>query len=209
VASKTNPSLIPDATVEQRHAAIRVIQLISVVWLSIEFLVSVVAGARAHSVALLAFGGDSGIELASAVIVLFRFTGAWLSERLAARITAILLFLLAAFIVATSSLSLLGLGPQPTGSYLGIFLLLAAAVVMPWLARQKKQLARATASSALAADAVQSSLCAWMSWIALGGLILNSLFKIPWADPAAALVLTPIIIKEGREAWRENACHTC
>ena len=209
MALPTTPTLLPVVTAEQRYAAVRVLQWISVAWMSVEVLVSVIAGARAHSVALLGFGGDSAIELASAMVVLFRFTGTWLSERRAAKIAALLLFVLAAFIVATSSLSLLGLGPQPTPSYLGILLLLAAAVVMPWLARRKRKLAQETASSALAADAVQSSLCAWMSWIALGGLALNSLFAIPWADHAAALLLTPIILKEGREAWREKACHCC
>ncbi len=175
--------------------------------MSVEVLIAIIASLRAHSVALLAFGGDSAIELVSALVVLSRFAAMGLSERRAAKITAVLLFLLAAFIVSGSGLSLAGRWLPPQPSYLGTVLLLAAAAVMPWLARQKRRLAHETGSGALAADAVQSAACAWLAWIALAGLLANSLFKIPWADPAAALAIVPIVIKEGRGAWRGNTCH--
>lgn len=187
-------------------SSIRRVQLITVAWMLVEVVIAIVASLRAHSVALLAFGGDSAIELLSAVVVLFRFAFTGLSELRAAKTTAVLLFLLAAFIVSISGLSLTGHLPASQPSYLGIALLLAAAAVMPGLARQKRRLARETGSSALAADAVQSAACAWLAWIALAGLLLNSLFKIPWADPAAALGIVPIVIKEGREAWQGKAC---
>ncbi len=187
--------------------SIRRVQLITVVWMSVEVLVSVIAALRAHSVALLAFGGDSLIELASALVVFSRFSGARVSERAAAKSTAVLLFLLAAFIIAASSFSLSGLLLTPQPSYLGIGLLLAAAAIMPWLARQKRQLAQETGSSAMAADAVQSSVCAWLAWIALAGLVANSLFRISWADAVAALAIIPLVIREGREAWKGRACH--
>ena len=186
--------------------SIRRVQLITVAWMLVEVLVAIVAAWRAHSVALLAFGGDSAVELISALVVLLRFAGTGLSEHRAARTTSILLFILAAFIVSVSGLSLTGklLTPQP--SWLGIGLLLAAAAVMPWLASQKRMLAHETGSAALAADAVQSAACAWLAWIALAGLFVNSFFRIAWADPAAALAIVPIVIKEGREAWRGRTC---
>jgi divalent metal cation (Fe/Co/Zn/Cd) transporter len=187
--------------------SIRRIQLITVAWMTIEVLVSVIAAVRAHSVVLLAFGGDSLIELASALVVFFRFTDTIVSERTAAKSTAVLLFLLVVFIAVAAGLSVFGRGPQPQPSFLGIGLLLAAAAIMPWLARQKRRLAHETDSSALAADAVQSSVCAWLAWIALAGLLVNYFFKISWADPLAALTITPLVIREGREAWKGRGCH--
>ena len=191
------------------YARIRRIQLISVAWMSLEVLVALVAASRAQSIALLAFGGDSVIELASALLVLFRFTNGGLSERVAARAAAVLLFLLAGFIVFGSVFSLLGFWLAPRPSYLGIVLLATAGFIMPWLARQKRRLARENASSALAADATQSAVCGWLSWIALAGLLANALFRMPWADELAALALVPLVVKEGKEAWQGKECHCC
>ncbi len=192
-----------------RYAQVRRVQFISVAWMTVEVLVSLAAALRAQSIALLAFGGDSVIELASALVVLFRFNGSGLSERVAARTAAVLLYLLAAFIVLASVLSLLGLWLAPKPSYLGIAFLAAAGVVMPWLARQKRQLAAENSSSALAADATQSAVCGWLSWIALAGLSCNALFGIGWADEIAALMLVPLVVKEGNSAWQEKACRCC
>jgi divalent metal cation (Fe/Co/Zn/Cd) transporter len=177
--------------------------------MSVEVLVSAVVAARAHSIAMLAFGGDSAIELASALIVLFRFSDTGLTERRAARITAFLLFALAAFIICASVLSLTKVLSPPKPTYLGIGLLVAAAVVMPLLAKRKRQLSVQTGSSALAADAAQSSICAWLAWIALAGLALNGVLGIGWADPLAALAIIPIVLNEARHAWNERACHCC
>lgn len=193
----------------ERLAAIRRLQLLTILWMSVEVTVSALAAARAHSIAVLAFGGDSAIELLSAVIVLTRFSGSRLSERRAARLTAVLLFCLAFFIVAASLLSLLKLWSAPQPAYMGMALLVAAAIIMPWLARRKRRLSAETGSSALAADAAQSSICGWMAWIALAGLALNAFFGIRWADPLAAIAITPIVLKEGRDAWNQKACHCC
>jgi divalent metal cation (Fe/Co/Zn/Cd) transporter len=190
-----------------RSASIRRIQIISVVWMSLEVLVSLGAAVRSQSVVLLAFGGDSVIELASALLVLFHFSSTLLSERMAARVAAILLYLLAAFIVLASILSLLGFWLQPQPSYLGMTFLLAAGFVMPWLAVEKRRLARESGSTALAADATQSAVCGWLSWIALGGLAANALFGLSWADEVAALALIPLVVKEGRLAWQGQCCH--
>jgi divalent metal cation (Fe/Co/Zn/Cd) transporter len=80
---------------------------------------------------------------------------------------------------------------------------------MPWLAKQKGTLAAKTGSRALKADAIQSSMCAYLAWIALGGLVLNAVFKISWADPTAALLLLPIIVQEGWEAMKGKAGCDC
>ena len=192
-----------------RYANVRRVQLISIAWMSLEVLVSMVAAVRAQSVALLAFSGDSVIELASALVVLYRFNGSGLTERVAARTAAVLLYLLAAFIVLASVLSLLGFWLAPQPSYLGIVFLAAAGFVMPWLAKQKRRLAKENESSALAADATQSAICGWLSWIALAGLSANALFGVAWADELAALALVPLVVKEGRSAWQEKGCHCC
>lgn len=193
----------------ERFTAIRRIQMITIFWMLVEVVVSAMVAVRAHSIAVLGFGGDSMIELLSALAVLVRFSGKSLSEQKASRIAAVLLYSLAAFIVAASALSLLKLWLPPEPSYLGIALLVAAAAVMPWLARRKRQLSLATGSSALAADAIQSSVCAWMAWIGLAGLAINAVFGISWADPLAALAITPIVLKEAHEAWNQRGCRCC
>ena len=145
------------------------IQTLTLVWMSVEAAVSLFAAWRARSPALLAFGGDSAIELFSAVVVLWRFrvTAAHGdAERRAARVAGALLFALAAFVAVTSVTSLLGYSePKPTVP--GIAILVAAALVMPWLAKEKRRLSGSTGSAALRADAAQSALCAYLSFIAL------------------------------------------
>ena len=124
---------------------------------------SLFAAWRARSPALLAFGGDSAIELFSAIVVLWRFrasAGQEHAERRAARVAGALLFALAAYVAVTSVASLLGYSePKPT--LLGIAILVAAAAVMPWLAKEKRRLSGATGSAALRADAAQSTL--WLT----------------------------------------------
>ena len=183
------------------------LQLITIVWMCAEAAVAIYAAVRSQSVALLGFGADSAIELMSAFVVLLRFKGvARVNEKVAARITGLLLFSLAAFIVVGSILALTNPRFRPEPSYLGIALLIAAALAMPWLSGQKRALAAKTNSSSLRADAVQSSMCGYLAWIALAGLVLNAMFKISWADPAAALLLLPIVLREGWEASQGRAC---
>lgn len=175
-----------------------------------EAAVSLFAAVRAHSIALLGFGGDSVIELASAFVVLIRFKKiSLLNETMASRITGLLLFLLAAFVFGSSVLALKNPRFRPEQSYLGIGLLIAAAIVMPWLSRQKRSLAARINSASLQADALQSSFCAYLAWIALGGLALNAAFKFSWADPAAALLLLPIVVREGWDAIQGRSCSDC
>jgi divalent metal cation (Fe/Co/Zn/Cd) transporter len=173
--------------------------------------VSLFAAWRARSPALLAFGGDSAIELFSAVVVLWRFRASAEqehAERRAARVAGALLFALAAYVAITSVASLLGYSEaKPT--LLGIAILVAAAAVMPWLAKEKRRLSGATGSAVLRADAAQSALCAYLSLIALAGLAINAIWHVKWADPVAALVVLPLIGWEGREAMRGKPCGCC
>jgi divalent metal cation (Fe/Co/Zn/Cd) transporter len=172
------------------------LQVITLIWMSVEAFISLLSAWHSHSPALFAFGGDSLIELLSAGVVFWRFRFT-LNEARAARIAGVLLFTLVGLAMLTSVLNFLGYR-EAQRSLLGIGILLAAAVVMPWLASRKRQLAAVTSSGALKADAAQSALCAYMAWIALAGLLVNAIWGISWADPVAALSLTPLIL---REAW--------
>ena len=191
------------------HNRILRLQLFTIAWMTVEVGISIYCAIQARSVALAGFGGDSAIELASASVVLLRFGSVRITEKHATRVTAWLLFALAAFIVCSSTLALVHPNLRPEPSRLGIALLATAAMVMPWLARQKKELAAETNSSSLRADAAQSSLCGYLAWIALSGLVLNAIFRISWADPVAGLLLLPIIWKEAREAWEGKVCGEC
>jgi len=187
--------------------SILAVQLVTIAWMSVEVCISLFAGVHARSIALLGFGGDSAIELASALVVYVRFQeNSRMDEKTAARVMGWLLFALAVFIAAASIVTLVNPELRPQASFPGIVLLIAAAIVMPLLARRKRMLARETGSGALNADAVQSSMCAYLAWIALTGLLLNAVFHIAWADPAAALLLLPIVIKEANEARRGKSC---
>src|SRR5438067_11709239 len=179
------------------------LQILTVVWMAIEALVTLLAAWTAQSPALFGFAGDSAIERASAVKVLWRFrtqSDSAKAEKLAARFAGALLFLLAAFIVVTSGFSLLG-HREPRPSVIGIVVLAVAAAGMPWLASQKRKLATQLASASLRADAAESALGRYLSLIALAGLLANAILHTPWADPIAALALVPFIVKEGRQVF--------
>jgi divalent metal cation (Fe/Co/Zn/Cd) transporter len=203
-------SILPIAT-QDTTRRIQRIEAITIIWMSAEAAVSLSAAWIARSPALLAFGGDSAIELLSAIVVLWRFREHPVqkqAEGRASRIAGALLFVLAAFVVAASALTLLG-HSEPKPTYLGIAILIAAASIMPWLAKEKRRLSFATGSAALRADSAQSALCAYLSLIALVGLGVNAIWHVTWADPVAALMVTPLIVWEGREAIRGNACGRC
>lgn len=190
---------------------IQQIQTITIGWMSVEAGVSLWSAWQARSPALFAFGGDSGIELLSAIVVLWRFRkhlADELAERRASRISGVLLLALAVLIVASSAVILLGYS-EPKLSYAGIAILVAAGILMPWLARQKRRLSSATHSAALRADAAESMLCAYLSWIALIGLGAHAYLGAAWADPVAALVITPLVAWEGLETLRGKACGCC
>ena len=135
-------------------------------------------------------------------MVLWRFTvkteGEW-AEKRAALFAGVLLFVLAALVAGASATTLSGRNePQPT--LLGIAILIAAAVFMPWLAKEKRRLAAVTGSVVLRADAAESAVCGYLSLIAVVGLARNAIWHISWADPVAAICLLPFIVREGWKA---------
>ena len=187
---------------------IRRIQLFTIVWMTVEAGVSLLAAWKARSPALLAFGGDSTIELMSAVVVLWAYRTSFPhehTERRAARVAGALLIVLTIYVAFSSVFSLLG-HSEPSPSVLGIAILVAALVVMPWLAKEKRRLSAATCSAALRADAAQSALCAYLSLIALLGLAVNAIWHVAWADPVAALLIIPLVLREGWLAIRGKPC---
>jgi divalent metal cation (Fe/Co/Zn/Cd) transporter len=184
------------------------IQTLTLIWMSVEAVVSLGAAWMARSPALLAFGGDSAVELLSAAFVFWRFyapSHREHAEERTGRIAGGLLFVLAIFVATTSVLTLLG-HVEARPSPIGIALLVLAAMIMPWLAAQKRQLSITTASAALRADAAESAVCGYLALIALVGLVVNVVWKVGWADPVAALALLPLIVREGWEARKGKSC---
>jgi len=178
--------------------------------MAVEAALSLWAAWMARSPALAAFGGDSAVELLSAVVVLWRFRAhpSEQAEQRAARLAGVLLLALAGYVVFASLLSLLGY-VEPKPSYLGMAVLVAAAFLMPWFAKEKRRLSALTGSAALRADAAESALCAYLSIIALIGVAVHTIWHIVWADPVAALAITPFIVYEAREVVRGKACGCC
>ena len=204
-------SSVAQSPTQDTFRRIRQIQTVTIAWMTVEAAVSLFAAWMARSAALFAFGGDSAIELISAIVVLWRFRAhadQEQSEQDAARVAAVLLFILAAYVAVVSALTLLGYR-EPKTTYVGIGVLVAATAIMPWLAKEKRKLSALTGSAALRADAAESALCAYLAFVALAGLGINAIWHLRWADPIAALVIVPLILWEGREAMRGKACGCC
>lgn len=191
---------------------------LTTVWNVAEGIVAVAAGLKASSVALLGFGFDSGIETASGLVVGWRLwhelrgsspNSAEQVERRTARVAGGLLILLAVYILVEAGRQLLGFGEEAQASRLGVVLTALSLVAMQFLGRAKLRAATALTSRALRADAVETMTCAWLSMTALVGLSLNALFGLSWADPVAALLVVPFLIKEGREGLRGEQCCAC
>lgn len=192
-----------------------VLEIITVLWNVVEGIVAVAAGALSGSVALIGFGIDSFVETASAVVVGWRLDAelrgrsAETSERLeriASRTAGALLLLLAAYIAIDAGRRLLGFGAEARESLIGILLTSVSLVVMPFLGWSKLRTATALNSRALRADAYETIACAWLSLTTLVGLVLNASFGWWWADPLAALILVPLIVREGLEGLRGQDC---
>ena len=185
------------------------LSVFTVSWNVIEGVIAIASGLVAGSVALVGFGFDSFIESASGVVVGWRFSyemggrsreKSEKAELWAARLTGALLLILALYLVIDSCRRLFGYGREPDPSRIGIVLTIISLIVMPFLARAKLKLAGQVESKALRTDAYETIACAWLSLTTLVGLILNAVFGWWWADPAAALVLVPLIVREGIES---------
>jgi divalent metal cation (Fe/Co/Zn/Cd) transporter len=177
---------------------------------TVEAIVSIAAGLVAGSVALVGFGVDSGIEVTASVAAQWRLRADLDAqrrnrvERIARRIIGTSFLLLAVY-VAVDSVTTLWEREAPAASRAGLAILVLSILVMPVLARAKRRVAQGLQSRALEADAAQTTLCAYLSVIALAGVGLNAALGWWWADPVAALAMVPIIAKEGLEGVQGKA----
>ncbi len=189
----------------------RKLEYFTIAYNSLEGLIALTAGSIAGSIALVGFGFDSLIEVTSGAVLLWRLH-ADVDEERRERVEEISLkivgacFVLLAIYVSYDSVTSLIRREAPDESLVGIALAAVSLVVMPLLVRAKRKVARAIKSRALIADSKQTELCTYLSAILLGGLLLNALLGWWWADPVAALVMVPIITKEGIEALRGATC---
>lgn len=184
------------------------LEIFSVSWMTVEAAVAVAAGLAAGSVALMAFGIDSVIECVAAFVVLqtFRAEQAGRSdarEQRALRIIGATFFVLAAYIVADASYTLIA-ASKPETSAAGVAVSAAALLVMPSLSLLKQRTGTRLGSRMLVADAAESLFCAYLSATVLVGLLLNIAAGWWWADPVAALAVVPLVIKEGLEALEDD-----
>lgn len=192
----------------------RRLEYFTIAWNSLEGLVAVTAGAVAGSISLIGFGIDSFIEVTSGAALLWRMSvdadvqRRERNERLALKIVGACFLALAVYITYESAMDLWS-KKAPEHSIPGIVLAGVSVVVMPLLSRAKRRVGHALSSAAMHADAKQTEFCTYLSAILLAGLLLNALFSLWWADPAAALIMVPIIAKEGVEGLQAKACTSC
>lgn len=182
---------------------------------SLEGLIAIAAGLAAGSVALLGFGLDSLIEVSASLAAIWRLyrdrdqPGRAQAEQVTLRIIGALFLALAVYVTADAIRALFARS-APDESIVGIVLAALSLAVMPLLARAKRRVALAMGSAALAAEARQTVFCTYLSAILLAGLLLNATVGWWWADPAAALVMVPIIAKEGVDGLRgRSVCGDC
>jgi len=173
----------------------------------VEAAVALFAGASASSPALIGFGLDSAIEVASAAAVAWQFSAEdhEVREKATLRFIAWSFFALAAYITVDAVASLLGMG-EARQSTIGIALAAVSLAVMPVLSFAQRRAGRELGSRSAVADSKQTLLCTYLSAVLLVGLALNSLLGWSWADPAAALVIAAVAVREGLEAWRGQRC---
>lgn len=183
----------------------RLLAYLTIGWNSLEAIIAVGAGLMAGSIALVGFGVDSVIEVSSGAIILWRLASGEHRERLALRLVGVSFLALAAYVAFEAGKSLWFQEP-PDATYVGIAIAALSLLIMPLLARAKRQVATNLNSRAMQADSRQTDICVYLSAILLGGLGLNAVFGWWWADPFAALIMVPIIAREGIGALRGETC---
>nr|WP_308443425.1 cation transporter [Amycolatopsis bullii] len=200
------PAVPPD----RRAVLVRRVRLLvaaTITYNVVEAVVALAAGAAASSAALIGFGLDSVIEVASAVAVAWQFSGRdpETRERRALRAIAISFFALAIYVTG-EALGLFFTGEVPESSRTGIVLAAISLAVMPALSAAQRRAGRELRSASAVADSRQTLLCTYLSAVLLAGLLLNALFGWWWADPVVALAIAGVAVKEGRTAWRGQHC---
>jgi divalent metal cation (Fe/Co/Zn/Cd) transporter len=201
----------PEPSAEFLRAVHRVKALswLSLVWMGAEGTIAVVAGVLAGSIALVGFGIDSAIEGFASAIIVWRFTGARMlsadAEHRAQKLVAVQFFLLAPYVAVEAVLHLIG-GERPDTSWLGMALVTSSVIGMPLLGMAKVRLAHQLGSPATKGEGNQNLLCAYLAGAVLAGLAGNALFGLWWLDPAAALVIAAVAVREGVQTWRGRGC---
>ena len=199
-------------TTQERERLIRRVKLLSwasLVWMTVEGAVAIIAGLVAGSVALIGFGLDSVIEGFASVVIIWRFTGARklseAAETRAQKLVAIQFFVLAPYVGFESVRALLG-GEHPDTSWVGIGLAAGSVVIMPYLGIAKQRIADKLGSAATKGEGRQNILCAYLAGALLVGLLGNALVGAWWLDPIVGLLIAGLAVKEGLEAWRGEGC---
>lgn len=187
------------------------LEYFTIAWNTAEALVAIFAGILAGSISLLGFGVDSFIEVASGGTLLWRMSSdadeikREQREIIALRVVGAC-FLILAIYVGFEAVDDLVLKQPPKPSAPGIVLAIAAVFVMPLLSRAKRRVSAELKSAAMAADAAQTRFCAYLSFVLLAGLTLNAAFGFWWADPMAALIMVPLLAKEGINSLQGKIC---
>jgi divalent metal cation (Fe/Co/Zn/Cd) transporter len=203
----------PGPSPARRDVLVRRIRLLvaaTLAYNAVEAVVSVTAGTRASSTALIGFGLDSVVEISSAAAVAWQFSardhaGREAREKTTLRIIAASFFALAAYVGLDALRALAGTG-RTDRSVLGIVIAALSLVVMPVLSAAQRRAGRELGSATAVADSRQTLLCTYLSGVLLVGLALNAVLGWSWADPIAALVIAAIAVKEGRNAWQGKGC---
>lgn len=198
----------------ERQLAVRTgnrLEYFTIAWNILEGLVAVIAGSFAGSISLLGFGIDSFIEVTSGAALLWRMSvdsdeaQRKRHEKRALRIVG-LCFIALSIYIACEAVADLAARRAPEHSIPGIILAAVSLVIMPLLSRAKQRVGAALNSTAMRADAKQTDFCAYLSGILLIGLVLNATAGLWWADPIAAILMVPLILREGIEGLRAKPC---
>lgn len=188
---------------------VRFLSWLSLAWMGAEGAIAITVGILAGSIALVGFGIDSAIEGFASLVIVWRFTGTRLlsesAERRAQKLVAIQFFLLAPYVSAEAIHTLVS-GDHPETSWLGIGLVTSSVIGMPFLGIAKRRLANQLGSVATRGEGTQNLLCAYLAAAVLVGLLANALVGWWWADPAAALVIAGVAVREGVESWQGRGC---
>jgi divalent metal cation (Fe/Co/Zn/Cd) transporter len=187
----------------------RLLARLGIAWHGVEAAVAIGAGVAAGSIALVGFGADSLVEGVAGFVLLWRFAGSRqgseAAERRAQKLIGASFYLIAAYVGVEALRSLIG-GHEPDASAVGIGLAAVTLVTMPPLAIAKARIGERLGSSATKSEGRQNLLCAYLSAALLVGLSANALLGWWWADPATALLIAAVAVREGRESWRGESC---
>jgi divalent metal cation (Fe/Co/Zn/Cd) transporter len=202
-------TLIPQSPARRAVLTRRIRMLVAatIAYNVLEGAVAITAGVVASSSALIGFGLDSAIEVASATAVTWQFAAQNPAnrERTALRAIAVSFFALAAFVTVDALRALTG-ADEARHSPAGLVLAAASLAIMPVLSYAQRRAGRELGSRTAVADSKQTLLCTYLSAVLLAGLLLNSTLGWAWADPIAALAIAAVAVKEGHDAWRGNTC---